>query len=118
MNVSAWLPSSTDRGAAVPDPFMARAIAVLRRIPPGRVTTFGGVAAAAGDRRGARQVVRLLHSQSERLRLPWQRVVNRLGRIGLPTSRGYFVQRRLLEAEGVEFEADGSVDLAVYGWNP
>jgi len=95
-------------------PFTRRVVELIRAIPPGRVMTYGQIARAAGNRRGARQVVRILHSLSAPLGLPWHRVVNAEGRIGLSDEEGRSVQRALLEAEGVVFGADGRIDLAEY----
>ena len=66
----------------------------------------------AGDPRGARAVVRVLHTQKG---LPWHRVLAAGGRITLPGQSGA-LQRKLLEAEGVRFNADGTIPLALYGW--
>ena len=100
--------------------FTERIIRVIRSIPEGQVLTYGGVAAAAGNPRGARAVVWVLHSSSEKERLPWHRVVNVRGECSTdrvtPTAPGR--QRKRLEAEGVGFGADGRVDMARYRWQP
>ena len=92
---------------------------VVRRIPKGRVTTYGHVAALCGKPRAARTVGWALHALRENSDVPWQRVINRRGgisiaKIGLPPA----LQRSLLEAEGVRFRRDGTVDLRRYGWRP
>ena len=99
------------------DTFTDRALEIIRNIPPGRVLTYGAVAALAGNRRAARQVARVLHSCSRKEELPWHRVVNRQGRISLKPLHGYEEQLALLETEGVEFE-DGAIDLDRYLWRP
>ncbi|HLW55381.1 MAG TPA: MGMT family protein [Candidatus Angelobacter sp.] len=71
----------------------------VRKIPRGKVSTYGAVARAAGFPGAARQVVRALQSS---FGLPWQRVVAAGGRIALPGERG-LEQRFRLEAEGVKF---------------
>lgn len=71
----------------------------VRKIPRGKVSTYGAVARAAGFPGAARQVVRALRSSYG---LPWQRVVAAGGRIALPGERG-LEQRFRLEAEGVKF---------------
>jgi len=73
--------------------------AVIRRIPRGKVSSYGAVARAAGIPRGARLVARVLHRG---FGLPWQRVLGSGGEIKL---RGdYAIEQRLrLEAEGVRF---------------
>jgi methylated-DNA-protein-cysteine methyltransferase-like protein len=73
--------------------------AAVRKIPRGKVSTYGAVARAAGFPGAARQVVRALRSAYG---LPWQRVVAAGGRIALPGERG-MEQRFRLEAEGVKF---------------
>lgn len=98
--------------------FTVRAIAIIRSIPAGRVTTYGMIAAAAGNRRGARQVARILHSCSDKYDLPWHRVVNRHGEISVRSTMGYLCQRGLLAAEGVLTGADGRIDFASFLWRP
>ena len=63
------------------------------------------VAAMAGNPRGARQVVRVLNTQSDKHKLPWHRVINAQGTISLPKGRGYELQKSLLETEGIEARA-------------
>lgn len=91
--------------------FTLRVLAVIRAIPRGRVMTYGSVAAAAGSHRAARGVAWILHSTSDRARLPWHRVVGRGGRIALHAEAGGNLQRSRLEAEGVGFGLDGRVDM-------
>lgn len=96
--------------------FTAQAIEVIRSIPEGKVATYGGVAAMAGNPRAARQVVRILHTCSKKEGLPWQRVINREGRISLKRGQGYEEQKLLLEQEGVEFDLSGRVNLEEFLW--
>lgn len=93
-----------------------RILAVLKGIPPGRVITYGQVAALAACPGAARQVVRLLHSSAGKLGLPWFRVLGAGGFIKLVPGAGQEVQIALLEEEGVVVE-QGRVALDVYGWN-
>lgn len=97
-------------------PFTEEVLTVIRAIPAGRVATYGSVAAMAGNRKAARQVARILHSMSEGEALPWHRVVNREGRVAVRSSEGTALQRELLEAEGVLFDASGRIDLTVFLW--
>lgn len=91
-------------------PPMAVAIAAaIRRIPRGRVSTYGAVAKVAGYPRCARHVSKVL---SQVPGLPWQRVLGSGGRISLSREYG-FEQRFLLEAEGVRFKGR-RVDMATY----
>jgi methylated-DNA-protein-cysteine methyltransferase related protein len=90
-------------------------LAAVRRIPRGKVCTYGDVAEVAGLPRRARLVGTVLRQTSGR-GLPWYRVINAGGRISFPVgSDAYARQRRKLEAEGVVF-AGGRVDLRRYGW--
>jgi methylated-DNA-protein-cysteine methyltransferase related protein len=96
--------------------FTRRVVDVLRSIPPGRVCTYGGVAALAGNTRAARQVVRILHSMSRAYSLPWHRVINAEGRIAIRNAEGFRLQHSLLRREGVTVGEDGKVDLKRYLW--
>ncbi|MFE8694836.1 MGMT family protein [Cytobacillus sp. FJAT-53684] len=92
--------------------FTENAIAVIKRIPAGKVMTYGQIAKLAGSPRGARQVVRILHSMSKKHHLPWHRVVNIKGEIGLKEDEHYSIQKLSLESEGVEFLSNGRIDLS------
>ncbi|CAM4064292.1 MGMT family protein [Saccharibacillus endophyticus] len=95
-------------------PFTRAVVETIREIPPGRVMSYGQVAAAAGSPRGARQVVRILHSMSRKYGLPWHRVVNIRGEIALDENGGGGEQQERLRAEGVEFGLGGRIDLERY----
>lgn len=88
----------------------------IRRIPYGKVCTYGTVALRAGNPRGARQVSRVLHSLTEKENLPWHRVVNRFGEISIQEASGRSLQRALLESEGIVFGPDGRIDLNKFGF--
>ena len=96
-----------------------RIYAVVRRIPRGRVATYGQVAALCGMPRGARAVGWALAALDAGSAVPWQRVLNARGEAsarGEPEAAR--VQRALLEREGVAFGRDGRVDLSAFGWRP
>ena len=95
-------------------PFTAEVVRVLKEIPEGYVVTYGQVARTAGSPRAARQVVRILHTMSEKHGLPWHRVVNVRGEIAISDDESKNLQRMLLESEDVVFLADGRVDLSVF----
>lgn len=104
---------------AVSDSYQ-RIYTVVRRIPRGRVATYGQVAALAGLPRQPRLVGYAMHSLPNGTALPWHRVINAQGRVS-PRSGdggGSLTQRVLLEAEGVRFDAAGRVSLARQGWKP
>jgi methylated-DNA-protein-cysteine methyltransferase related protein len=88
----------------------------IRRIPRGRVATYGGIARLAGVPLAAREVGWALSALSEDSDVPWWRVVNRRGTLSCPRS-GAALQAALLHQEGVELEPDGSLDLARYLWD-
>ena len=104
------------QGGAVLNVFTERVIRIIQGIPAGHVMTYGQVAAAAGSPRGARQVVRILHSMSEKYQLPWHRIINIKGEISL-TDGEQQEQQELLEMEGIHLKND-KVDLTVYRWFP
>lgn len=98
--------------------FKVNVIKIIKQIPYGRVTTYGTVATLAGSPRAAREVGYILHSQTQKYNLPWQRIINREGYISI---RGGDInmknlQKSLLKQEGVEVSQDFMVDLEKYGW--
>lgn len=95
-------------------PFTKRVVDIIRSIPEGRVMTYGQVAECAGSRRAARQVVRILHSLSEKHGLPWHRVLNSKGEIAIQEGEGRYMQQLYLENEGVEIGLNGLIDLEQY----
>ncbi|MEW6049896.1 MAG: MGMT family protein [Candidatus Zixiibacteriota bacterium] len=100
------------------DSFSDRARHVLKRIPRGKVVTYGLLAAMAGNPRGARQVVWVLNAYAEKENLPWYRVINSQGRISLPRGGGFELQVALLKREGVKVSKAGEIDLDKYLWRP
>ncbi len=95
-------------------PFTVKVIATIKDIPAGKVMTYGQIARIAGSPRGARQVVRILHSMSKSHQLPWHRVVDRKGQIVLADPFAKEEQSLALQSEGVTVSADGIVDLTEY----
>jgi methylated-DNA-protein-cysteine methyltransferase related protein len=100
------------------DPYQ-RIYAAVRRIPRGRIATYGQIAELAGLGGHARQVGYALHALTAGDAIPWHRVLNAQGRVS-PRAEpgGDRVQRALLEREGVRFDAAGRADLARFGWRP
>ena len=90
---------------------------LVRRIPRGRVATYGQLANLAGGGRRARYVGYAMHAAPDGI--PWHRVINAKGEVS-PRARGdsHELQRLLLEAEGVEFDLRGRVDLKRFAWKP
>lgn len=100
-----------------PAVFRARVSWLVCRIPPGRVATYGQVAALAGRPRGARACGRVLRDLVAGSGVPWHRVINAQGHIsaGGDVHRP-MLQRALLEAEGVAFRRSGRCDLEAFRW--
>jgi methylated-DNA-protein-cysteine methyltransferase related protein len=104
--------------------FNANVWNLVREIPPGRVATYGQIAAlvpppagmSIDDYRpwGARWVGSAMAACPEDV--PWQRVINSQGKISLRGESGHLTQRQLLEEEGVEFDQLERVDLKRFGW--
>jgi methylated-DNA-protein-cysteine methyltransferase-like protein len=93
----------------------ARVYAAIAAIPPGRVASYGAIAARAGLPGRARLVGRLLGEVPDGMELPWFRVLRASGEIALPKgSRGFREQVRRLRAEGVEVK-NGRVALSAFG---
>ena len=96
-----------------------RIYAVVRRIPEGRVATYGQVASLAGLAGHARQVGYALHALPDQSAVPWHRVVNASGGISLRSvPGGELIQRGLLEREGIRIDSRGRVPLARVRWAP
>ena len=88
----------------------------VRKIPPGRVSTYGTIARLAGLPGQARLVGYALHHLPDGAEVPWHRVVNAAGKISLPAAGGRARrQQQLIEAEGVRF-TKGRVSLVGHGW--
>jgi len=102
-----------DRGRAAEAVFR-----LVRGIPPGRVMTYGQIASELGSRLSPRAVGWMLHRCPDDV--PWQRVVNASG--GCSTDRlsdfPQGLQRAMLEAEGVTFRSNGTLDVDRYRWQP
>lgn len=113
-------PRAAPRRRAVSPKFARAVYAAVRRIPSGRVVTYGQVAAMLGHPRAARAVGTALSRLPRNLSkvVPWQRVINAAGRISY---KGDLfrpeLQRSLLEKEGIRFSASGQVDLKKYRWS-
>ena len=89
----------------------------VKRVPRGKVTTYGTIARAVGRPRASRLVGNALHRNPTPVVVPCHRVVNREGRLAPAFAFGGMgVQAQLLEAEGVTVE-EGYVDLKKYFWD-
>lgn len=90
---------------------------VVRRIPRGKVATYGQIAMLAGNPRWSRVVGYALHVNPDPAHIPCYRVVNRLGEPSRAFAFGGINEQiLLLQEDGVEF-IDGKVDLSKYLWD-
>lgn len=103
----------------LPPAFAEQVIAVVRRIPKGRLASYGQVAVLAGFPGRPRQVGMVLKGLPQGTRVPWHRVVNNQGHI---PSQGRawsaLEQARRLMAEGIAVDAEGDLDLEAHRWRP
>jgi methylated-DNA-protein-cysteine methyltransferase-like protein len=94
-----------------------RVYEVIKRIPKGKVVTYGQVAKMIGSPRSARQVGYALHVNPEPGAIPCHRVVNRFGGLSHAFAFGGVEEHKLLlEAEGVAVSDDYLVNLSLYQW--
>lgn len=95
----------------------SRIYEIVKRIPKGKVATYGQVALLAGNPRWSRVVGYALHVNPNPGSIPCHRVVNRFGEVSRAfVFGGENMQRILLTEEGVAFLADGKIDLKLYLW--
>ena len=100
-------------------PFSERVYATVRRIPAGKVASYGDIAALLGSPRAARGVGWALNALDGDSSVPWWRVINKRGAISIRhPDVSPRVQRALLEDEGIEFDDDECVDWTVVRWIP
>jgi len=93
-----------------------RVWSIVKRIPRGRVATYGQLAEMIEHRLSPVGIGWAIRAAPEEI-IPWHRVVNSQG--GISTDREHpGLQRAMLETEGVVFDADGLIDLARAGWRP
>jgi methylated-DNA-protein-cysteine methyltransferase-like protein len=95
----------------------ARIYAVVRRVPRGRVATYGTIARLAKLPGHARQVGYAMFALPAATGIPWQRIVNAKGEISRRSrAGGELTQRMLLQREGIRFDSRGRIDLRRFGW--
>ena len=99
-----------------PNGFRERVEALVRQIPPGKVMTYGQIAALCGNARAARIVGGIAHFGDPEL--PWQRVVNKSGGLAAGYPGGRAAHRAHLESEGVTVSDDMQLDVRSLLWNP
>jgi methylated-DNA-protein-cysteine methyltransferase-like protein len=106
-----------DRAVQESANYRERVYEIVRRIPVGRVMTYGQIAEILGEGYTPRTVGFVMHAADDTV--PWQRVINSqgacsTGRVILPVD----LQQRMLESEGVVFNEKGRCDLGRYRWTP
>lgn len=97
--------------------YRERVYRIVRKIPKGRVMTYGQIAYTLGEGYTPRTVGFVMHGADDQT--PWHRVINSQGRcstggIVLPSDK----QQRMLEREGVQFDDRGRCDLEKFLWRP
>lgn len=110
---------SPPESANGPESLYKRIYATVKKIPRGKVASYGQVARVAGLERHARMVGYALHALSEEnvFDVPWQRVINAQGYISIRSNPlAAKIQRKLLEQEGIEFNDKDKVDIKRFGW--
>ena len=92
----------------------SRIIKAIRSVPKGKASCYRDIALAAGMPNGARQVARILHSMSEKHKLPWHRIVRASGFIALESGQGKELQMEMLRTEGIEVSDTGWVNPKIW----
>ncbi len=111
--------SSARESASGSESLYKRIYATVKKIPRGKVASYGQVARVAGLERHARMVGYALHALSDGDidNVPWQRVINAQGYISIRSNPlAAKIQRKFLEHEGIEFDDRDKVDFKKYGW--
>ena len=91
---------------------------LVKQIPPGKVSTYGQIAASLGKPKAARAVGNALHHNPDPKTIPCYRVVNREGRLAPNfASKGWQEQKKRLLEEGVKFKDQMHVNLTRCQWN-
>lgn len=114
MTCSKQIRARSDPRSSASQNFFSRVYALVRKIPRGKVATYGQIARALGAPRAARTVGWAMRACPEHV--PWHRVINARGEISLRPTTGYHEQRARLKAEGVRINRAGKIDLKKYLW--
>ena len=111
-------PRKKKRSAVRPDTTRERIYSQVRKVPRGKVATYGQIASLAGLDGQARQVGYAMAALLSHSAVPWHRVINAQGRVSMRREGpgGSIIQRQMLEREGVMFDGGGRVALARFGW--
>ena len=98
--------------------YRERVYEIVRKIPDGRVMTYGQIAEILGEGYTPRTIGSVMHA-ADTEKIPWQRVINSqgacsTGKLTMPIN----IQQKILEDEGIEFNEKGRCDLKIYLWSP
>lgn len=97
--------------------FTKKVLSLIKKIPKGKVASYGQIAKLADKPQGSRGVGWILNSCAESHDLPWQRVINSQGKISFPKkSKEYLLQKNLLLKEKIKFSDTDTISLEIYGW--
>lgn len=99
--------------------FFKNVYALVKKVPRGKVTSYGRIAALLGKPRAARAVGYALNalSKDQEQKVPWQRVINSQGKISFRGDTGRSIlQKKILEDEGIKFNSAETIDLKIFGW--
>jgi methylated-DNA-protein-cysteine methyltransferase-like protein len=120
VNVARRKARTSKRSVVRPDSTRERIYAQVRKIPRGKVATYGQIASLAGLEGQARQVGYAMAAIPASSTIPWHRVINAQGRVSMRSEGpgGSVIQQQLLEREGVVFNGGGRVALARFRWTP
>ncbi len=99
--------------------FREKVIEAVKKIPKGKLVSYGQVAAYCGSPRAARQVGWMLHTLDGNNQLPWWRVINNLGRISIKGNvmSTPLAQKSYLEAEGIVIDKELNIDIEKYRYH-
>lgn len=99
-------------------PFCIAVIKMVKKIPKGKIATYGQIAKISGNPGGSRGVAWILHACAKKYKLPWQRVINSQGKISFDkTTKEYRTQKNLLQKEGIQFSDSGTVNFKTFQWS-
>lgn len=101
-------------------PFEKSVLDIVRKIPKGKVMSYGQIAKYLGAPKASREVGWAMHNLGGNLDFPWWRVLNSKGTITIKENwdSGPETQQHLLEAEGIEFSSDRQLDMIRYQYHP
>lgn len=98
--------------------FTKAVIKMVKRIPKGKVASYGQIAKISGNAGGSRGVAWILHACSKKYKLPWHRVINSQGKISFDkTTKEFRNQKSLLQKEGIVFSESSVVNFKKFRWS-